>query len=138
MLFNLINPNQDLFENFFEDINKLNPFVKTNNIMKTDIQEQDKQYIISVEVPGFKKEDVKVALENGYLTIEANNSHEKEEKEPNFIRKERFKGVFKRSFYLDKNFDLKEMEGTLQEGILKLVIPKKTIKQPEKQYLELK
>jgi HSP20 family molecular chaperone IbpA len=138
MLFNLINPNQDLFENFFEDINKLNSFVKTNHIMKTDIQEQDNQYIINVELPGFKKEDVKVALENGYLTIEANNSQEKENKETNFIRKERFKGVFKRSFYLDKNFDLKEIEGTLQEGILNLIIPKKTIQQQEKQYLELK
>ncbi|MBP5835983.1 Hsp20/alpha crystallin family protein [Candidatus Phytoplasma meliae] len=137
MLFNLIKHNQDLFENAFDDI-KINPFNRMNNIMKTDIEEKNKQYLITMELPGFKKEDVKVTLENGYLTIEAKNSQENVEQEPNFIRKERFQGVFKRSFYLDQDFVLEDVQGSLEAGLLKLIIPKKTINHSEKRYLELK
>ncbi|MBS2126133.1 Hsp20/alpha crystallin family protein ['Fragaria x ananassa' phyllody phytoplasma] len=137
MLFNLIQKNQDLFENAFDDI-KINSFNRMSNIMKTDIEEQDKQYLITMELPGFKKEDVKVALENGYLTVEAKNSQENNKKELNFIIKERFQGVFKRSFYLDKDFVLEDVQGSLEAGLLKLIIPKITINHSEKRYLELK
>ncbi|GFZ75515.1 molecular chaperone Hsp20 [Hydrangea phyllody phytoplasma] len=136
MLFSLINQNQDLLENLFEDF-KTNSLTNNNNIMKTDIQEQDNQYLITIELPGFKKEDVKVALEEGYLVVEAKNSKKNEIKEANFIRKERFQGFLRRSFYLGDDFLLEDIKGSLEQGLLKLSVPKKEVKPKEKHYIKL-
>lgn len=107
--------------------------------MKTDVQEKDNQYLITIELPGFKKEDVKVALQKGYLIVEAKTAQENEEKENNFLRKERLQGLFRRNFYLGEGFTLEDVKGTLEEGLLKLAITKKRKKEiEEKRYLELK
>ncbi|CCP88201.1 Hsp20 family protein [Candidatus Phytoplasma solani] len=130
MLFNLINQEKDLFDDLF---------FETKSIMKTDVQEKDNQYLITIELPGFKKEDVKVALQKGYLIVEAKTAQENEEKENNFLRKERLQGLFRRNFYLGEGFTLEDVKGTLEEGLLKLAITKKEKKEiEEKRYLELK
>jgi HSP20 family molecular chaperone IbpA len=136
MLFSLINQNQDLLENLFEDF-KTNSLTNNNNVMKTDIQEQDNQYLITIDLPGFAKEDVKVALEEGYLVVEAKNSKKTQTKEFNFIRKERFQGLFRRSFYLGEDFLLEDIKGSLEQGLLKLIVPKKEVKPKEKRYIQL-
>ncbi|WP_349402065.1 Hsp20 family chaperone [Candidatus Phytoplasma solani] len=129
MLFNLINQEKDLFEDLF---------VETKSIMKADVQEKDNQYLITIELPGFKKEDIKVALEKGYLIVEAKTAQESEKEENNFLRKERLQGLFRRNFYLGEGFTLEDIQGSLEEGLLKLTIAKKEKnKIEEKRYLEL-
>ena len=96
--------------------------------MKTDIQETDKDYILEMDLPGFSKDEVKVSLENGYLTISAAkglNKDEKEKKNGRYIRRERYAGACQRSFYVGENISQDDISAEFKHGILKLTIPKK-------------
>ena len=98
------------------------------NVMKTDIQETDKDYILEMDLPGFSKDEVKVSLENGYLTISAAkglNKDEKEKKNGRYIRRERYAGACQRSFYVGENISQDDISAEFKHGILKLFIPKK-------------
>ena len=109
----------------------------TANVMKTDIKENDKGYELDVDLPGYKKEDVKAELKDGYLTISASNDNTKEEKDEDgkYIRKERYTGSVSRSFYVGKDITEKDIHGKYENGILMLDIPKKA---PEKKVEEKK
>ena len=96
----------------------------SKGIMKTDVQENDTCYTLMMDLPGFRKEDVKVALKDGYLTISAEKHHELDEEEKKngkYIRRERAYGSCSRSFYVGEENDIK---GEFKHGILKLTIPK--------------
>ena len=96
-------------------------------IMKTDVQENDTSYNLVMDLPGFKKEDVKVALKDGYLTISAEKNHdhdEEEKKNGKYIRRERVYGSCSRSFYVGEDITDKDIKGEFKHGILKLTIPK--------------
>ncbi|HIW51089.1 MAG TPA: Hsp20/alpha crystallin family protein [Candidatus Blautia intestinavium] len=98
------------------------------NVMKTDIQETDKNYILEMDLPGFSKDEVKVSLENGFLTISAAkglNKDEKEKKNGRYIRRERYAGACQRSFYVGENISQDDISAEFKHGILKLSIPKK-------------
>ena len=95
------------------------------NVMKTDIQETDKNYILEMDLPGFSKDEVKVSLENGFLTISAVNKDEKEKKNGRYIRRERYAGACQRSFYVGENISQDDISAEFKHGILKLSIPKK-------------
>ena len=129
-MLSLLNKNRSFFDDFFEDFNVLNP-VTTSNLMRTDIKETQNGYSLSVELPGFKKEDVKVSLEDGYLTIEAHTSKNSETKDQGtkYIRKERYEGTMKRSYYVG-NLHLDEINGTFENGMLHIELPKETRKEP--------
>ncbi|MGZ3862192.1 MAG: Hsp20/alpha crystallin family protein [Bacteroidia bacterium] len=90
-----------------------------------NVSETDKSYKIELAIPGFKKEEVKVNLENEILTIEAENKTEKEEKDEKFTRKEFSYGSFSRSFQLPKAANSDKIEAKYENGLLKLQIPKK-------------
>ncbi|MGZ3866690.1 MAG: Hsp20/alpha crystallin family protein [Bacteroidia bacterium] len=90
-----------------------------------NVSETDKSYKIELAIPGFKKEEVKVNLENEILTIEAENKTEKEEKGEKFTRKEFSYGTFSRSFQLPKAANSDKIEAKYENGLLKLEIPKK-------------
>lgn len=117
----------DLFDDMFND-----PFFtgsyRTNNtqIMKTDVQENDQAYIMDIELPGYAKEDVKAELNEGYLTITAQKSENKDEKDANgkFIRKERYTGTCKRSFYVGEDVKQEDIKAAFRDGILRLMVPK--------------
>jgi HSP20 family molecular chaperone IbpA len=105
---------------------------KAGNIMSTDIKETEDGYEMVVDLPGFKKEDVTVELENGYLTITAAKGLEKNEsdskeakKEGKYIRKERYSGEMKRSFYVGEDLKQEDIRAKFQHGLLALDIPKK-------------
>jgi len=90
-----------------------------------DIVEKDGHYEIKADLPGVKKEDVKVNLENGVLTIEANHQEEKsEEKDGKVIRKERRTGRFLRSFTLGENVQDKDIKANFTDGVLLIEAPK--------------
>lgn len=118
----------DLFDEMFKD-----PFFThtydngtTSQIMKTDVQEKDTGYMVDIELPGFAKEDVKAELKDGYLTITANRDENKEQKDDNgkFIRRERYTGTCKRTFYVGEGVKQEDIKAGFKDGILRLAIPK--------------
>lgn len=118
----------DLFDDMFND-----PFfaqsykpAATSNIMKSDIQENENGYLLDIELPGYRKEDVQAELKDGYLTITANHTDSTEDQDKNgkFIRKERYTGTCKRSFYVGEQVRQEDIKAAFQNGILRLAIPK--------------
>ena len=93
-----------------------NQYTREKEYMKTDIYESDNKYIIEMDLPGIKKEDIKIIYESGYLTIKAIKKHLTSN--PNtYIRRERFYGEIKRSFYIGIKRET-DIKATHQEGIL--------------------
>ena len=103
-------------------------------VMKTDIQENDDGYQISVDLPGFKKDELKVELNNGYLTISAEKSLNKdEENHGKLIRQERYTGAMQRSFYVGNNLTEEDIHCAFEDGVLTVDLPKKDARKvPEK------
>ena len=101
------------------------------NLMKTDVKETDTEYELIVDLPGVKKDEVKVSLENGYLTIQAAKGLDKDEQEKKtgkYIRRERYAGTCARSFFVADDITQDEIKGNFKHGILRLTIPKKEAK----------
>lgn len=89
-----------------------------------DISESDKEFLIKAELPEVKKEDVKVTLQDGALTISGERKHEKKQKGDNEIRVESFYGTFSRTFSLPENVDTKNIHAETKDGILRVHVPK--------------
>ena len=102
------------------------------HIMRTDVKEHDDKYEVDIELPGFKKEDVKAELKDGYLTITALKEVKNEQKNENgkYVRRERYTGNMSRSFYVGEKVTQEEIHAKFEDGVLKLQIPKKD---PKKQ-----
>lgn len=113
---------------------------RENKIMKTDIKENEKEYLIDIDLPGYSKDNIKIEVEEGYLTVQAEINENKEEKENDtFIRRERYKGNCSRSFYIGKDLKSEEIKASFKNGILSLEVPKKGIEKelPEKKYIQI-
>jgi HSP20 family protein len=89
-----------------------------------DISETEKEFLIKAELPEVKKEDVRITLENGVITISGERKHEKEQKDENEIRVERFYGSFSRSFVLPDNIDQEGIRAESKDGVLRIHVPK--------------
>ena len=101
------------------------------NLMKTDIQEHDDGYTLEMDLPGFKKDEIKVELNNGYMTISAAkglDEDEKDKKSGKYIRRERYTGSCQRSFYVGEDVTEEDIKAEFKHGILKLFVPKKEAK----------
>ena len=101
------------------------------NLMKTDIQEHEDGYTLEMDLPGFKKEEIQVELNNGYMTISAAkglDEDEKDKKSGKYIRRERYTGSCQRSFYVGEDVTEEDIKAEFKHGILKLFIPKKEAK----------
>lgn len=117
----------DLFDEMFRD-----PFFtrtldnSASQLMKTDVREKENGYVVDMELPGYAKEDVKAELKDGYLTITAGRNENKDEKDSNgkFIRRERYSGTCKRSFYVGEDVKQEDIKAGFKDGILRLAIPK--------------
>lgn len=95
---------------------------------RADITETDDAFNITAEVPGIKREDVKINIEDHILSISGEKNQEKEEKGETFHRTERFYGSFNRSFSLPKNVNEDKIEAVFKDGLLTLTIPKTEVK----------
>ena len=97
-----------------------------NQMMKTDIKDAGDHFELMMDMPQFKKEDVKAQLKDGMLTIEANTSTANDEKDENgrYIRRERFTGSCSRSFYVGENVTQEDIKAKFEDGILKICVPK--------------
>jgi len=96
-----------------------------------NISETDKEFLIKAELPEVKKEDVKITLDSGVITISGERKQQKEEKGENEIRVESFYGTFARSFSLPDNVDASGVRAESKDGVLKVHIPKKEVSKPK-------
>ena len=129
--------NDNVFDDFFEF-----PFYDDKaekklyghhaaNLMKTDIQEHEDGYTLEMDLPGFKKEEIQIELNNGYMTISAAkglDENEKDKKSGKYIRRERYTGSCQRSFYVGEDVTEEDIKAEFKHGILKLFVPKKEAK----------
>ena len=115
---NLI-PRNFFLDDFFDDVGK----VRVNDF-KCDIYEEDNDYVVEMDVPGFNKDEISIDVEKGYLTISAEHSDERNEEDKNYIRKERVYGSTKRQFYVG-DVDEDSIKANFSDGVLKVVVPKK-------------
>ncbi len=129
----LIPRNYDLFADVFDDMFNSSLTRGVSSIMKTDIHEKDGNYVVDVELPGYKKEDIGIDLKNGYLSISA--KHETNETEKNekgyVIHEERSFGSCSRSYYVGEYVKPEDIKAKFDNGILTLVIPNTDKKQVE-------
>lgn len=128
---------RDFFDDWmdlsFPDIDKKLYGNSANQIMNTDVKETDNGYEVDIDLPGFKKDDVKVELHDGYLTISAakNVNNDEKKEDGKYIRKERFSGNMSRSFYVGDDITQEDVYAKYEDGILKLTVPKKEAKKVE-------
>jgi HSP20 family protein len=92
--------------------------------LATDVYETDKDLVVEMQVPGFKKEDIKVSFQDDYLKVEGKAEEEKEEKEKNYWRKEIRRGSFVRVIPLPKKVDPRKAKANFKDGVLKISLPK--------------
>ncbi|MDY5577608.1 MAG: Hsp20/alpha crystallin family protein [Lachnospiraceae bacterium] len=137
---------ENLFDDFFDDFAR--PVRKTTGystpavtVMKTDVKENDKGYELDIDLPGYKKEDVKAQLKDGYLTISAETKKDDDKKDENgkYIRRERYYGSCSRSFYVGEDVTEEDIRAKFEDGILKVSVPKKEVKPAveEKKYITI-
>ena len=111
---------------------------RAKNLMKTDIRETEDSYELDIDLPGFKKDEIQIELQNGYLTISAEKGVDKDEqdKKGRYIRQERYAGAMSRSFYVGENVTIEDMHARFESGILQISVPKNVQKQlPKKNVL---
>lgn len=127
---------EDLIDDFFgfDYPTRRYQRVNTDTLMKTDVREHENAYELEVSLPGYKKEDIQAELKDGYLTIKASVSQNKDEKDEStgkYIRRERYAGSCSRSFYVGEDITQEDIKAKYENGVLSLTIPKKEPKKPE-------
>ncbi|MCR5060445.1 MAG: Hsp20/alpha crystallin family protein [Saccharofermentans sp.] len=127
---------EDLFDEFLgfpshelANIDKRLYGKNARNLMKTDVHENDTDYEMEMDLPGFKKDQISVKLENGYMTISASKDHDTEKKDHHgrIIRQERYSGAMQRSFYVGDLVKTEDVKAKFEDGVLRLSIPKKEL-----------
>ena len=122
---------ENLFDDFMDDfafpnVDKVLYVKHASNLMKTDVKETDSGYEVDIDLPGFKKDEIQMQLENGYLTVSAAKGLNKDEKNEDgrYVRRERYAGSVSRSFYVGENVTEKDIHPKYENGILSFKMPK--------------
>lgn len=117
-------PGKMFFDDFFDDLEPK----KGNKMMRCDIYEKDNKYNIELDVPGFKKDDIEISLDNGYLKISAEKSFDKEDTDKKYIHRERHSyQKCDREFYVG-NINEEDIKAEFKNGTLNIVVPKQEAK----------
>ena len=121
-------------DDFFDRKDRMN-----FNLMKTDIREDDKSYLLEVDLPGYSKDDIKIDITDGYLTINAKVEKEDKDESKTYVRRERFTGEVSRSFYVGEDIKEDEVKSSFKNWILTLEVPKLSLedKKKDKKYIEI-
>lgn len=125
---------ESLIDDFFNDdfFGRPDYSNSVRGMMRTDVVETPSTYELSVDVPGYKKEELKLELKDGYLTITATrNAADQPNQNDKYLRRERFAGNCSRTFYVGKAVSQEEIHAKFEDGVLKLSIPRKDVKAAE-------
>ena len=133
---------ESLFDDFFNDFDRpvrQLPGRPHHPLMSTDVRETEDAFELDIELPGYKKEDVKAELKDGYLTVSAVRTENKDEKDENgkYLRRERFSGSCSRAFYVGENITEEDIKAKFEDGVLKLTVPKKAPEIPSPKYIAI-
>ena len=125
--------NDDWMNFGFPEVEKALYGKHASHEMKTDVRETDSGYEVDIDLPGFKKDEINIQLDNGYLSISADKGLDKDEqdKEGKYIRKERYAGSMSRSFYVGNAITQDDIKAKYESGILRLSVPKKAAEEIE-------
>ena len=138
---------ENLFDDFFDDFPMPREFRNMDRRlygknaareMKTDVHEHEDHYEVDIDLPGFKKDEITLSLENGYLTVSAAKGVDKDEKDKKgkLIRQERYAGSLQRSFYVGDSLTETDITARFENGVLSLGIPKQEARKlPEKKVI---
>lgn len=127
-----------MFENVFNET--VSPFVSSMVApsFKVDVSEDEEAIYIDADMPGMKKEEVKISMDEDVLTISAERTHEEEQKKKDYHRVERSYGSMSRSFSLGENVDLENVDAKYDNGVLRIVVPKKEPTEKKAKEIEVK
>lgn len=140
---------ENLFDDFmddfrypaFPDVDKTLYGKHAKNLMKTDVKEKDGSFEVDIDLPGFKKDEITMHLEDGYLTVSAAKGLDKDEKDENgtYVRRERYAGSMSRSFYVGDQITEEDIHPKYENGILTFAVPKKEGKaiEDKKRYIAI-
>ncbi len=120
-----------IFRNdFFDDFMDWPSRNSDTGLMKSDVKDAGDHYELTMDLPGFRKEDVKIQLKDGVLSFEASTSSQKDEKDEDgkYLRQERFQGTCTRSFYVGDGVREEDIKAKFDNGILKVSVPKEVQK----------
>ena len=130
----------DLFDDVFDNGFDV-PMFNQEPVLKTDVVEKDGKYIMKTDLPGFAKNDVKVTLENGTLSIHAARHENKDEKDKKgkVLRRERRYGSYSRSFYVGNQVKDSDVKANYNNGVLTIELPAREDRKeiPEKKYIAI-
>ena len=125
---------ENLFDEFLDNAFAMTPYgghdplygKHGKNLMKTDVRETDTTYELDVDLPGVKKDEIQLKLEDGYLTISAAKGVDKDQQDDQgrYIRRERYAGQCSRSFYVGEGVEARDVSARFEDGILRLSLPK--------------
>ena len=130
---------ESLFDDWFDDIDRQMQHMdrrlygrNAKREMKTDVCEKEDGYEIDMDLPGFKKDQVELSLENGYLIVTANKGFDRDQKDDQgrMIRQERYAGSMQRSFYVGRAMTVEDVKARFEDGVLHLHLPKKDAQLP--------
>ena len=124
------------FDDFDKEFNRMmRPLYgkHAQNMMKTDVRETEDSYELDIDLPGFKKDEITIQLDNGYLSISASKGLDKNEenKDGKYIRRERYAGSMNRTFYVGSQLTQQDIQAKFEDGILKISVLKKDVQQIE-------
>ena len=128
------------FRDFGSDVERRLYGKHAAHVMKTDLKEHDDGYELKVDLPGFKKDQIELQLQNGYLTIRAAKGLEEEgkDKQGRIVHQERYSGAMSRSYYLGENVTEEDVKARFENGVLTLDFPKeKPAALPEKKTIQI-
>ena len=136
---------ENLFDDWFDlpafrDVDRKLYGKRADHEMRTDVHEHEDHYEVDIDLPGFKKEEITLTLEKGYLTVKAARGLDKDEKDNKgrIIRQERYAGAMQRSFYVGEALTEEDITAKLEHGVLSLDIPKREARKvPEKRTIAI-
>ncbi|MDD4494519.1 MAG: Hsp20/alpha crystallin family protein [Eubacteriales bacterium] len=126
-----------LINDFFNSDGVFPAFFSAGNSLRADVRETENEYVVEAEIPGVKKEDIKLDLEDDTLTISVERKFENKEEKDNYLRMERRYGSFSRSFYVD-NIKNEDVKAEYKDGILKVTLPKDDKAKAKKRAIDVK
>ena len=129
----------DLFDDFARPAKRNTAYEQAPAVMRTDVKEKEDSYELEIDLPGYKKENVKAQLKDGYMTITAEAKKDTDEKDEDgkYIRREKYYGTCSRSFYVGKNVTEEDIKAKFEDGVLKVTVPKKQAKPKEDKFISI-